>query len=277
MTTLPPFDVSKLLSQIAPSTYDGKTAQDGLRFVSAARIYYNTLTTAAPGLDPVVTWMTVLSKLTEGAADWAGPHIVTLATTKSPWADFNAFETAFKAHFCAADDKEAAVAELVKLCKAYHKVGTVKEYTVQFNAIAARTSFSDADKRERYREGLPPRLKDVFATTAHDISDLTKIQKVALSLDQNLVTREEERPKSFGWKKKGEKAAATGKKPFTGNCYSCGQPGHRAVECPKLKAGGQKATSSSTMTTEVAALQAQVKAMEEKLAALSAAEKKEGF
>ena len=148
MTTPLPFDISKLLSQIAPPTYDGKTAQDGLRFVSAARIYHNTLTTAAPGLDPIVTWITVLSKLTEGAADWAGPHIVALANAKSPWADFNAFETAFKAHFCAADDKEAAVAELVKLCKAYHKVGTVKEYTAQFNAIAARTSFSDADECE---------------------------------------------------------------------------------------------------------------------------------
>ena len=98
---------------------------------------------------------------------------------------------------------------------------------------------------------------------------------MALLLDQALVTREEERPKSFGWKKKGEKAAATGKKPFPGNCYICGQPGHRKYDCPRLKS--QQAASSSTATTEVAALQAQVKAMEEKIAALTTAEKKEGF
>lgn len=188
--------------------------------------------------------------------------------------DLDAFEAAFKAHFCAADDKEAAVAELVKLCKAYHKVGTVKEYTTDFNAIAARTSFSDEDKRERYRTGLPPRIKDILATTAHDISDLAKIQKVALLFDQGLLTREEERPKSFGWKKKGERAAATGKKPFEGNCYLCGKPGHRKFQCPDK---GQQVASSSSGTTEMAALQAQIKAMEERIAALTVAEKKEGF
>ena len=51
-----------------------------------------------------------------------------------------------KAHFCAANNKEAAVAELIKLCKAYHKVGMVKEYTADFNTIAAQTSFSNEDK-----------------------------------------------------------------------------------------------------------------------------------
>ena len=89
-----------------------------------------------------------------------------------------------------------------------------------------------------------------------------------------LINRKE-RPKSFGWKKKGEKAAATGKKPFPGNCYICGQPGHRKYDCPRLKS--QQAASSSTATTEVVALQAQLKAMEEKIAALTTAEKKEGF
>ena len=188
--------------------------------------------------------------------------------------DLDACEAAFKAHFCAADHKEAAVAELVKLCKAYHKVGMVKEYTTDFNAIAARTSFSDEDKRERYRTGLPPRIKDILATTAHDISDLAKIQKVALLFDQGLLTREEERPKSFGWKKKGERAAATGKKPFEGNCYLCGKPGHRKFQCPDK---GQQVASSSSGTTEMAALQAQIKAMEGRIAALTVAEKKEGF
>ena len=140
--------------------------------------------------------------------------------------------------------------------------------------IAARTSFSDEDKRERYRTGLPPRIKDILATTAHDISDLTKIQKVALLFDQGLLTREEERPKLFGWKKKGERAAATGKKPFEGNCYLCGKPGHRKFQCPDK---GQQVASSSSGTTEMAALQAQIKAMEERIAALTVAEKKEGF
>ena len=88
------------------------------------------------------------------------------------------------------------------------------------------------------------------------------------------MTREEERPKSFGWKKKGERAAATGKKPFEGNCYLCSKLGHRKFQCLDK---GQQVASSSNGTTEMAALQAQIKAMEERIAALTVAEKKEGF
>ena len=145
----------------------------------------------------------------------------------------------------------------------------------QFNATAAQTEFGDEDKHEHYCSGLPPRLRDVLATSAHDISDLTKIQKVALSLDQALVTREEEWLKSFGWKKKGEKATAAGKKLFPGTCHICGQPGHRKYDWPRLKS--QQAASLSTVTIKVAALQAQLRVIEEKIAALTTAEKKEGF
>ena len=92
-----------------------------------------------------------------------------------------------KAHFCAANNKEAAVAELVKLCKAYHKVGMVKEYTADFNTIAAQTSFSNEDKCEWYCTGLPPKIKDVLATSAHNISNLAKIPKVVLSLLKSVL------------------------------------------------------------------------------------------
>ena len=146
--------------------------------------------------------------------------------------------------------------------------------TAQYPRLRLRLN-RGSSRVQPYRAGLPPKLKDVFVTSAHDISDLEKIQKVALSLDQALITREEEQPKAFGWKKKGEKAAATGKKPFSGNCHICGQPRRHKYDCPWLKS--QQATSSSTVTTEVAALQVQVKAMEEKLVAFLAAEKKEGF
>ena len=274
-TQAPGFDITKLLTQLIPREYDGKTAQDGLRFVAAAKIYHHNVTTLATGFPPVILWMTILNKLTDGAADWAGPHITTLAGTAPPWADFAAFETAFKDHFCAADDKEAAIAELVKLGKAQHKVGTVKEYTAQFNVIAARTSFSDEDKRERYRASLPYKIRDAFAIGSHSIATLADLQKAALAIDQNLQVREEERPKQFGgWRKKGEKAAATGKKPFKGNCFACGQIGHRSFECPKNK--GQQAASSSSETTEVAALHAELDKMKERLNAVTLKEK-EGF
>ncbi|KAI1796525.1 hypothetical protein LXA43DRAFT_1090093 [Ganoderma leucocontextum] len=278
MTTPAPFDTAKLLAQVAPCEYDGKLAQEGLRFVASARIYYNLL--MAQNVSVEICWITVLNKLTDGAADWAGPHIISVAGGNAPWPDFAAFETAFKVHFCAADDEEAAVAELAKLCKASHRLGTVKDYTTQFNAIAAHTQFGDADKHERYHTALPHKIKDAFALTAHDISDLAKIQKVMLQIDQQLTMHEEEHPKPFRWKKKGEKAAASGsgKKKFNEDCWNCSEKGHPLFRCPKPKVEGQRAASSSSSNTdELTMLKAQLKAMEEKIAALTVVDKKEGF
>ncbi|PIL29078.1 hypothetical protein GSI_09126 [Ganoderma sinense ZZ0214-1] len=271
------YDVSKLVTQLAPREYDGKMAQDGLRFVSAASIYHSNITTFSPSFPETILWITLLNKLTEGAAEWAGPHIVMLTSGTQPWADFAAFETAFKAHFCAADDKEAAIAELVKLCKGQHKIGTVQDYTVKFNAIAARTSFSAEDKHERYRTGLPYKIKDILATSGHDTSSITKIQAVALTMDQNLLVREEERPSSsVAVEKKGEKAAATGKKPFTGELLQLWQARPPSFEC-KLPKKEQQAASSSGETTDLAALRAELKEIKERLSAVSVNEMKEGF
>ena len=54
--------------------------------------------------------------------------------TTPPWTDADAFAKDFEDHFCAVDDKNAAIAELRKLTKQSHKLGTVKDYTTQFNA-----------------------------------------------------------------------------------------------------------------------------------------------
>ncbi|PIL25076.1 transcription factor [Ganoderma sinense ZZ0214-1] len=154
----------------------------------------------------------------------------------------------------------------------------MQDYTVKFNAIAAHTSFSAEDKRERYRTGLPYKIKDILATSGHDTSSIMKIQAVALTMDQNLLVCEEERPKQFSgrWRKKGEKATATGKKPFTGNCFNCGKPGHRSFEC-KLPKKEQPAASSSSETTDLAALRAELKEIKERLNTALVTKKKEGF
>ncbi|PIL24539.1 transcription factor [Ganoderma sinense ZZ0214-1] len=253
------YDVSKLVTQLAPREYDGKMAQDGLCFVSVASIYHSNITTFSPSFPETILWITLLNKLTEGAAELAGPHIVMLTSGTQPWADFAAFEMAFKAHFCTADNKEAAIAELVKLCKGQHKISTVQDYTVKFNTIAARTSFSAEDKCERYHTGLPYKIKDILATSGHDTSSITKIQAVALTMDQNLLVREEEQPKQF-----------------SENCFNCGKPGHCSFEC-KLPKKEQQAASSSGETTDLAALRAELKEIKERLSAVSVKEAKEGF
>ena len=157
MTTPAPFDTAKLLSALQPREYDGKEAADARRFAAAARVYYTTATRA--GVPSELSWMVILSRLTDTAAQWAGPYMIQVATgTTPPWADADAFAKDFEDHFCAVDDKNAAIAELRKLTKQSHKLGTIKDYTTQFNAIAARTGFSDDDKRDRYVHGLPYKI-----------------------------------------------------------------------------------------------------------------------
>ncbi len=186
-------------------------------------------------------------------------------------------KTAFRVHFCTVDNKQATITKLVKVCKVSHKLGIVKEYTAKFNTIAACTKFSDKDKLEHYHTGLPYKLKDIFTQGAHDISTLVKIQEVALSVDQNLAMHEEEQPKQFGgWKKRGEKAAASGTGKKTFECWNCGETGHHVFQCKKPKVERPQAASSSS-GTEVAALQAQLKEIKEQIAALTLASKKEGF
>ena len=47
-----------------------------------------------------------------------GPHMITVAAgAEMPWADMDAFATDFEAHFCAVDDRNAAIAEFNKLVK----------------------------------------------------------------------------------------------------------------------------------------------------------------
>ena len=227
--------------------------------------------------------MVILSRLTDTAAQWAGPYMIQVATgTTPPWADADAFAKDFEDHFCAVDDKNAAITELRKLTKQSHKLGTVKDYTTQFNAIAARTGFSDDDKRDRYVHGLPYKIQDEFAITAHAVGTLAEAQKVALSMDQNLASRAEERPKfkPFG---KGRSERLTANQGPKGVCWNCGQPGHLKRDC-RNPAQAIASTSTPTptpatsaTTDELVALREQIKAMNERIAAITVAREKEGF
>ena len=78
MTTPVPFDTAKLLSALQPREYDGKEAADAQRFTAAARVYYTTATQA--GVPSELSWMVILSRLTDTAVQWAGPYMIQVAT-----------------------------------------------------------------------------------------------------------------------------------------------------------------------------------------------------
>ncbi|EJF55280.1 hypothetical protein DICSQDRAFT_74776, partial [Dichomitus squalens LYAD-421 SS1] len=152
-----------------------------------AKLYHTQLVVSS--IADNLAWIIVLNRLTDDAARWAGPHIIDLVDGKVIWSSVDAFETAFEAHFCAVDDKKAALTKLIKLCKASQKLGTAKDYTANFNAIAARTPLSDEDKQACYVDGLLYKIQNEFAVTVHEIDTLEKAQKVALHMDQQLAER----------------------------------------------------------------------------------------
>ena len=158
------------------------------------------------------------------------------------------------------DDKQAATAELTKLCKTLHRLGMVQNYTTEFNTITACTNFSDYNKQECCCTGLPYKIQSIFTQGAHDIDNIKKIQKAALSIDQALAIWEEERPKQFGWKRKAKRQQLQAQ---------VGDPS----EVPATIA-----VKKDTACPNAPSLKpTKVKVMEEKITALMVADNKEGF
>ena len=144
MAATQPLD-SRILSQLIPREYDGKSAQEGRRFLAHIRLYLDQMDIAQ--IAPAIGWIIALNRLTNHAAQWADPFIIQIAEGHIPWNTRKAFVADFESHFFAVDDQKAAISELNKLCAVPKQLGTVKEYTSSFNTIAARTPFSLEDRR----------------------------------------------------------------------------------------------------------------------------------
>ena len=190
MAATQPLD-SRILSQLISCKYDGKSAQEGRRFLAHTRLYLDQMDIAQ--IAPMISWIIALNHLTDHAAQWADPFIIQIAEGHIPWSTRKAFVADFESHFCAVDNQKAAISELNKLCVVPKQLGMVKEYMASFNAIAARTPFSLEDRRDRYIAALPTWLQDEFAITAHIIDTLAQAQKVALLMDQQLAERLDDR------------------------------------------------------------------------------------
>ena len=167
------------------------------------------------------------------------------------------------------DDRKAAISELNKLCAVPKQLGTVKEYTASFNAIAARTPFSLEDRRDRYVAALPTRLQDEFAITAHVIDTLAQAQKVALLMDQQLAERLEDQ------KQRNAKEQIASNRTAHTSSTSKGQP---QATYPLPTTAPAPATPTPLMAAaELTALRAQLHALKEWVAAVSGAQEKEDF
>ena len=266
MAATQPLD-SRILSQLIPREYDGKSAQEGRRFLAHTRLYLDQMDIAK--IAPAISWIIALNRLTDHAARWADPFIIQIAEGHTPWSTRKAFVADFKSHFCAADDRKAAISELNKLCAVPKQLGTVKEYTASFNAIAARTPFSLEDRRDHYVAALPTRLQDEFAITAHVIDTLAQAQKVALLMDQQLAERLEDQ------KQRNAKEQIASNRTAHTSSTSKGQP--QATHPLPATAPAPATPTPPTAAEELTALRAQLRMLKERVAAVSGAQEKEDF
>ena len=190
-----------LVKLLAPEPYHGKDPVAALAFLSRAKAFFDNLPTA---VTRDLKFQMILGFLKDDAAVWALPYYAQLGGSSPCWADFVAFETDFKAHFCAVDDKASAYEELRQLNRGAQrpKMATVKEWTAKFTAIAARTGLGEEDKRMRYRDGLPEQLRTALITSGRDVSTFAKMQKEALEISQGLASIEASKFRPFKGKGK---------------------------------------------------------------------------
>ena len=101
MAATQPLD-SRILSQLIPHEYNGKSAQEGRHFLAHTRLYLDQMDIAK--IAPEISWIIALNRLTDHAARWADPFIIQIAEGHIPWNTRKAFVADFESHFCAVDD-----------------------------------------------------------------------------------------------------------------------------------------------------------------------------
>ena len=73
MAATQPLD-SRILSQLIPHEYNGKSAQEGRRFLDHIRLYLDQMDIAQ--IAPAIGWVIALNRLINHAARWADPFII---------------------------------------------------------------------------------------------------------------------------------------------------------------------------------------------------------
>ena len=81
MAATQPLD-PRILSQLIPREYNGKSAQEGRRFLAHTRLYLDQMDIAQ--IAPAISWIIALNRLTDHAARWTNPFIIQIAEGHTP-------------------------------------------------------------------------------------------------------------------------------------------------------------------------------------------------
>lgn len=113
------------------------------------------------------------------------------------WADFT---TQFKGFFNLANDEEAALNDMDKLCDVNHpkrNSQTVSEYAMEFQGLMLRAKLGDKDLVYKFKKGLPQCIKNrLISIELGQILTINTLADKALALDQLIEELGEQRPSS---------------------------------------------------------------------------------
>lgn len=241
-----------------PPEYDGKNKSACSTFISHLNLYINACPTSFPSDNAKVLF--AASYLRDRAFAWLEPHLLHPDTPMLH--DFQLFTTELLRNLGDPDRERNTTRKLYALIQ----TASAAAYSAEFFQLAAFLNWNDDALRAQFYNGLKPEVKDALALANTDPEDVKTLSDLAIRLDNRIHERRMDQKRStrpshqnYSRISAPTQPAATSVlsrstpmeldatkskrfQPLTQEernrrmennlCLYCGNPGHRAGECP---------------------------------------------